>query len=189
MEYNNKALKGVIFGINTSEYDMKRVFDAIPLEYDISNGFDLFQAEYNDELQKIEIRKKLIVIERSNRKSENVGGKNIPGTEKKGDSAEDGDISANLPDPYFQSQNLKYIFALCHMDGGERNKIIGLTDETYNDPATAKEWYRCVLKMVHPDANPSVKADADEAVMNLNKIYERIKRSFEPDDSGTEEDT
>ena len=188
MEYNNKALKGVIFGINTSEYDMKRVFDVIPLEYDISNGFDLFQAEYNDELQKIEIRKKLIVIERSNRKSENVDGTNRPGTEKRGDSAEDGDISANLPDSYFRSQNLKYIFALCHMDGGERNKIIGLRNETYDDPVTAKEWYRGVLKMVHPDANPSVKADADKAVMNLNKIYDRIKRSFESDDSEDEED-
>ncbi len=66
---NSKALKGLIFGIKTSEYDIKRVIDAIPSEYDFSDkkGFEIFQADYNDELQKIEIRKKLIVIEKRNK--------------------------------------------------------------------------------------------------------------------------
>ena len=64
LEYDRKALKGVIFGINTSEYDKKRIFEAIPMECDINEDFEIYQAYYDDELQKINIRKKFIILER-----------------------------------------------------------------------------------------------------------------------------
>ncbi len=185
-EYEPKGLKGVIFGIKTSEFDMKRVLDAIPMECDISNksDFGIFQAEYNDELQIIEIRKKFIVFKRN--KSIDVAGDVVK--VEKGNNSDSNAVSETSTDVYFQSQNLKYIFALCYMDGEQRNKIIGLTDEIYYDSNLAKDWYRGVIKLIHPDANSVVRADADEAVMNLNKIYERIKRSFETDNSDEVED-
>ena len=92
---------------------------------------------------------------------------------------------------YFISKKLKYIFALNHMDGEERNKIINLTDDLYEDAEAAKKWYRDLVKLIHPDINLTVKKDADEAMINLRNIYDRIVRSFEPDtdDTGDTENT
>lgn len=89
-------------------------------------------------------------------------------------------------DQYFKSENLKYIFALNHMDGQERNTIINLTDDLYEDINAVKRWHRRLIKFIHPDKNPTVKKDADEAVINLNRIYDRILRSFESETDDTE---
>ncbi len=62
LKYNTRALKGIIFGIKTSEYDMKRVIEALPLDRDLKDDIVLYQADYNDELLKIEIRKKYVII-------------------------------------------------------------------------------------------------------------------------------
>ena len=77
------------------------------------------------------------------------------------------------------------------MDGEERNKIINLTDDLYEDAEAAKKWYRDLVKLIHPDINLTVKKDADEAMINLRNIYDRIVRSFEPDtdDTGDTENT
>lgn len=56
--YDYKALKGVIFGISTSEYDKKRIVEALLDHIDELTDFIFYQAEYDSELQKIKIRKK-----------------------------------------------------------------------------------------------------------------------------------
>lgn len=58
LPYNSKILKGVIFGIRTSEYDKKRIIDAIK-KHNYSNLI-FYQAEYDEELQKIDIREKKV---------------------------------------------------------------------------------------------------------------------------------
>lgn len=56
--YDYKALKGVIFGINTSEYDKKRIVEALLDHADELTDFAFYQAEYDSESQKIKVRKK-----------------------------------------------------------------------------------------------------------------------------------
>lgn len=58
LRYNPKNLKGVVFGINTSEYDKKRVVEKLmrhAVEYE---DFTFYQAEYDEEKQSIRIHKK-----------------------------------------------------------------------------------------------------------------------------------
>ena len=58
LKYDFKSLKGVIFGINTSEYDKKRIVHSIMQKKGIFIQFAFYQAEYNDEEQKITVREK-----------------------------------------------------------------------------------------------------------------------------------
>lgn len=58
-------------------------------------------------------------------------------------------------DDYFKNENLKYIFALTHMGGEDRNKMLRLTDELYENKDKAKKWYHEISKMIHPDLNRS----------------------------------
>ena len=59
LKYDVKALKGVIFGIKTSEYDKCQIIKKILKNKKIGDDFQFWQAEYNDEKQTIEIREKL----------------------------------------------------------------------------------------------------------------------------------
>lgn len=58
LKYNPKALKGVIFGINTSENDKKMIVEALLTHVDKYDDFSFFQAEYDDKAQNLSIRKK-----------------------------------------------------------------------------------------------------------------------------------
>ncbi len=61
-----KSLKGIIFGINTSEYDMKRVFALIPSEcWENDADFGFYKAEYDDETMKINVRKMIMTIKKT----------------------------------------------------------------------------------------------------------------------------
>ena len=44
-------------------------------------------------------------------------------------------------DDYFKNENLKYIFALTHMGGEDRNKMLRLTDELYENKVKYKYLY------------------------------------------------
>lgn len=59
LKYDLKALKGIIFGIKTSEYDKCQIIKKILKNEKIGDDFKFWQAEYNDEKQIIEIREKL----------------------------------------------------------------------------------------------------------------------------------
>lgn len=58
--YNRSAFKGVIFGIKTSEYDKKRIVERLLAYAEELPDFTFYQAEYDDEEQKINIRKKAL---------------------------------------------------------------------------------------------------------------------------------
>ena len=51
-------LKGIIFGINTSEYDKKRILNTLAKHKADLEDFTFYQAEYDEEKQEIVIRKK-----------------------------------------------------------------------------------------------------------------------------------
>lgn len=57
LEYDFEVFKGVIFGINTSEYDKKRIVDKVA-RLKRPDDFAFYQAEYDAEKQKIAIKKK-----------------------------------------------------------------------------------------------------------------------------------
>lgn len=58
LPYNPNSLKGVIFGIRTSEYDKTRIINAIKKSNYSSVMF--YQAEYDEEIQKINVREKSV---------------------------------------------------------------------------------------------------------------------------------
>ncbi|MGI6671654.1 MAG: DUF2971 domain-containing protein [Christensenellales bacterium] len=58
LTYDPRVLKGVIFGMNTSEYDKKRIVKALLTHANEYENFSFYQAEYDDESQSISIRKK-----------------------------------------------------------------------------------------------------------------------------------
>lgn len=58
LPYDSEKLKGVIFGINTSEYDKLQIMKSINERKNVSKDFTFWQAEYDDKNQKIIIREK-----------------------------------------------------------------------------------------------------------------------------------
>lgn len=60
LRYEPKAFRGVIFGIKTSEYDKKRIMEKLLGHADELTDFSIYQAEYDDEVQSIAIRKKAL---------------------------------------------------------------------------------------------------------------------------------
>lgn len=58
LRYDPKALKAVIFGINTSEYDKERIIRAIAARDDLPEDFMFQQAKYDELSQEIRIRDK-----------------------------------------------------------------------------------------------------------------------------------
>lgn len=58
LAYDAEALKGVIFGINTSEYDKVRIMKSIMKRKKVNKDFLFCQAEYDDKNQIIRIREK-----------------------------------------------------------------------------------------------------------------------------------
>lgn len=89
-------------------------------------------------------------------------------------------------DPYFKSENSRYICALVYMDTTARNKVIGLNPSLYDDMEQAKKWYRAVAEKVHPDHNPDNQTDAATAFNELKSIYKRMQWAAE--DSPKEEE-
>ncbi len=85
-------------------------------------------------------------------------------------------------DDYFKNESSKYIFALTHMEGEERNKILNLTEGLYENKDEAKKWYRRIAKIIHPDVNGSYQVQAEDAMKELKIIYSRIQKCFEEED-------
>lgn len=80
---------------------------------------------------------------------------------------------------YFKDEKSMYIFALTYLEGQQRNKIIELTEDLYDDAKKAKKWYKKIAKLVHPDMNKDQQEDAEVAMKNLEDIYKIIKESFD----------
>lgn len=58
LRYDFAALKGVIFGVNTSEYSKKLMMERLRLHAGALTDFKFYQAEYDDQAQRIRIREK-----------------------------------------------------------------------------------------------------------------------------------
>lgn len=58
LAYDFEALKGVIFGIETSEHDKLRIMKSIMKRKKVNKDFSFWQAEYDDKNQTIRIREK-----------------------------------------------------------------------------------------------------------------------------------
>jgi len=67
---------------------------------------------------------------------------------------------------YFKSKEKEFLFYLTKLEGKQRNKLLGITDEHYADKKLAKEWYKNLSKLVHPDMGGT-----DEAFNTLQKLY------------------
>ena len=60
--YDKKHLKGLIFGIKTSEYDKARIVRSLLAQERPLKDFAFYQAEYDDEKQSISVREKKMEI-------------------------------------------------------------------------------------------------------------------------------
>ena len=70
-------------------------------------------------------------------------------------------------DGFFKSKQDEYLFYLTKLDGKQRNQLLGLTDEHYENKKLAEEWYKGISHYVHPDKN------GDENALNtLKKLYD-----------------
>ena len=58
LEYDPQNVKGIIFGIRTTEYDKKRIFELLMKKKDVFKDFTFYQAEYDEMAQKIKVREK-----------------------------------------------------------------------------------------------------------------------------------
>ena len=58
MKYEPESLKGIIFGINITEYDRYRIITTILNHKNEYKDFSFYQAEYEEIEQKINIRTK-----------------------------------------------------------------------------------------------------------------------------------
>jgi hypothetical protein len=67
----------------------------------------------------------------------------------------------------FISRQAEFIYCLTKLEGKQRNRAIGITDEHYEDTTIAKKWYKEVSQLVHPDKG------GDATAFNvLRKLYE-----------------
>jgi len=69
-------------------------------------------------------------------------------------------------DGFFKSKQDEYLFYLTKLEGKQRNQLLGLTDEHYENKELAKKWYREISNYVHPDKNGD-----ENAFHTLSNIY------------------
>ena len=73
---------------------------------------------------------------------------------------------------YFVSEAARIIYALVELDGENQQRALALTPAHYRDADRAKDWYRSISKIVHPDLCRHPKAE--EAMGQLDRIYRRM---------------
>jgi len=78
----------------------------------------------------------------------------------------------------FIDKRAEYTFYLTKLEGKQRNKMLGITDEMYDSPELAKQWYRSIVKLVHPD---SAYGNNDKAFNILQQLYEVMLDNDEDD--------
>lgn len=68
---------------------------------------------------------------------------------------------------FFKSKQAELLFYFTNLEGKQRNRLIGLTDEHYANKTLAEKWYKDTVKYVHPD-----KGGNEKAFIILKKIYD-----------------
>ncbi|MCS4250766.1 hypothetical protein [Pseudomonas sp. BIGb0164] len=56
-------------------------------------------------------------------------------------------------DQVFTSERQQVIYYLVDHDGEQRNDLLGITDEMYEDPDAAKKWFRKLAQTIRADIN------------------------------------
>lgn len=69
----------------------------------------------------------------------------------------------------FLSDQQEYIYYLTKLEGKQRNKALGITDEHYEDKKLAKEWKKSLALKVASD-----RGGCDQAMTVLLSIYEAL---------------
>ncbi|OOO00573.1 MAG: hypothetical protein ATN35_06625 [Epulopiscium sp. Nele67-Bin004] len=69
----------------------------------------------------------------------------------------------------FVDKKSEYTFYLTKLEGKQRNKMLGITDEMYENPELAKQWYRQIAKLVHPDIGVD---STNKAFIALQDLYQ-----------------
>lgn len=69
----------------------------------------------------------------------------------------------------FVDKRAEYTFYLTMLEGKQRNRMLGITDEMYDSPELAKKWYRGIVKLVHPDMESD----------NMNKAFNVLQQLYE----------
>lgn len=77
----------------------------------------------------------------------------------------------------FVSEQQELIFYLTKLEGKQRNKALGITDEHYENKDLAKKWKKSLAQKVASD-----KGGCDQAMTVLLKIYDALVDDFEDDD-------
>ncbi|WKD24485.1 hypothetical protein NDQ71_05255 [Pseudoalteromonas sp. KG3] len=67
----------------------------------------------------------------------------------------------------FVSEQQEYIYYLTKLEGKQRNKALGITDQHYEDKALANKWKKSLAQKVASD-----KGGCDQAMKVLLSIYE-----------------
>lgn len=73
---------------------------------------------------------------------------------------------------YFVSEQARLIHALIELDGENRARALGITEQEYRDPVAAKRWYKNLVQRIHPDTCSHPRAE--EASARLRDIYEEV---------------
>ncbi|MGL4335401.1 MAG: hypothetical protein ACRCST_00805 [Turicibacter sp.] len=76
---------------------------------------------------------------------------------------------------YFNSQEDAYIFYLLELEGSARTKKLGINKSFYHHEERAKQWYREIVRVIHPDVCHHPKAEL--AMLNLNELYKKMVSS------------
>lgn len=66
----------------------------------------------------------------------------------------------------FISEQAEFVYYLTQLEGKQRNVALGITDDLYEDVVKAKQWYKKISLLVHPD-----KGGDKEAFFVLKQLY------------------
>ena len=81
-------------------------------------------------------------------------------------------LNTDGEDLYFKSLVHRYVFALVELDGESRQRVLGITQELYNNKEKAKTWRDIIVKQIHPDYCKI--EGAESAMSKLNELYSRM---------------
>ena len=83
---------------------------------------------------------------------------------------------------YFKSDAHKYAFALNHMEGVPRTKVLGLTLRRYEERDVIDEWYKLVKESLLNCTDLEIQTEIESALGKLDAVYRRIITSILLDD-------
>lgn len=82
---------------------------------------------------------------------------------------------------YFLGKRQEYIYYLLEHDGEKREKLLGISNEIYEDSKKARRWYKKIAQIIRADL-----ADCDGAKNAFQKLQEIYKDLTEENAFGDE---